>query len=313
MDAHAYWDHPEFPHRAWDPRDWQIHNTPMVDAAESATLWSLAGIRVAGKPFTVTEYNHPAPNDYQAETVPMIATYAAMQDWDAVFLFAYSHNGALTRRARKRVFLILKATRSKVGLMPLGSRIFVGQAMTALPAAKTAHFTPGELALQTPGHYYNLPAITRETFKVPWGDFLLNRWQTDLSAKELRLDNAGPVRTTTSAARQRRRLATGASSCIVAGGTAGDEPVYCQRARGRRYWWDFRISGFRFPWGRWRCWRPMRQFVTLMVTPANPAESLQGASRRADLSVWPRAEYGNGLAGGAAERGGSMGDGTDDD
>ena len=92
IDAHAYWDHPNFPRRPWDPNDWNIKNEPMVDATRTNALFSLAGYRVAGKPFTVTEYNHPAPNEWQAECVPMIASYAAAQDWDAVFLYAYSHS-----------------------------------------------------------------------------------------------------------------------------------------------------------------------------------------------------------------------------
>ncbi len=29
-DNHAYWQHPSFPHKAWDANDWNIPNTPMV-------------------------------------------------------------------------------------------------------------------------------------------------------------------------------------------------------------------------------------------------------------------------------------------
>ena len=76
-DNHAYWQHPSFPAPAWDANDWTIGNTSMVtDLANGGggTLRDLAEYRVAGKPYSVSEYNHPAPNDFQAETVPVLAT-----------------------------------------------------------------------------------------------------------------------------------------------------------------------------------------------------------------------------------------------
>jgi hypothetical protein len=103
VDAHAYWDTPHFPRRQWDMKDWEIKNTAMSDVPTSSALWGLASSRIAGKPFTVTEYNHAAPNEYQSESIPMIASFAAMQDWDAVFL-AYSHNPKI-RKAEDRILL----------------------------------------------------------------------------------------------------------------------------------------------------------------------------------------------------------------
>ena len=49
-------------------------------------------MRVAGKPYICTEYNEPAPNTFSSETFPLLCAYAALQDWDAVFSFAYSHD-----------------------------------------------------------------------------------------------------------------------------------------------------------------------------------------------------------------------------
>ena len=89
VDMHAYWQHPGFPRRSWDSNDYMIDNTPMVRAQDGGTLPGLAMYRVEGKPFTVTEYDHPAPSEYAAEMVPMIFAYAAWQDWDGVFLFCY--------------------------------------------------------------------------------------------------------------------------------------------------------------------------------------------------------------------------------
>jgi hypothetical protein len=132
VDAHAYWDHPRFPGRPWDPGNWLIHNRPMVDAPDRATLWRLAATRVAGKPFTVTEYNHAAPNEWQSECVPMIAAFAAAQDWDAVFLFAYSHN-AEWRKGRISSFFDIEGNPAHMALAPLGARIFLGGLLPPKP------------------------------------------------------------------------------------------------------------------------------------------------------------------------------------
>ncbi len=89
VDAHAYWNHPRFPGAAWDPNSWEVANNPMTDAAEGGNVWPLASRRVAGKPFTVTEYNHPAPQTRNSEAFLLLAAYAALQDWDGIFSFAY--------------------------------------------------------------------------------------------------------------------------------------------------------------------------------------------------------------------------------
>ena len=130
VDSHAYWEHPHFPRRPWDPRDWTIPNKAMVDAPQKSTLISLTFQRVAtpdGKPplrpFTVTEYNHPAPNDAQAECVPMLASFAATQDWDGVFLFAYSHSDDWDAKA-PRSFFDIHANPVKMVQMAAGALMF---------------------------------------------------------------------------------------------------------------------------------------------------------------------------------------------
>ncbi|MFA0767745.1 MAG: hypothetical protein OXFUSZZB_001073 [Candidatus Fervidibacter sp.] len=90
VDTHAYWQHPIFPSRPWDPEDWIVPNRTMVNE-RGGTLPGLALRRVLGKPHSVTEYNHPAPNTYCSEAFLLLAAYAALQDWDAIYAFSYSH------------------------------------------------------------------------------------------------------------------------------------------------------------------------------------------------------------------------------
>jgi hypothetical protein len=44
---------------------------------------------VAGKPYTVSEVNNPFPNDWDSEGIPILAAYAAFQDWDAVIWYTF--------------------------------------------------------------------------------------------------------------------------------------------------------------------------------------------------------------------------------
>jgi hypothetical protein len=91
LDGHAYWQHPAFPHRSWNMKDWYVNDIAMVNQP-GGTLTRLASSRVAGQPYTVSEYNHPAPNAYAAEGFPMIAAFGAFQNWDGIYSFAYSHS-----------------------------------------------------------------------------------------------------------------------------------------------------------------------------------------------------------------------------
>lgn len=83
LDSHGYWEHPVFPNKPWDMKDWFVRNSPMVNHG-GETIVELAERRVRGKPYNVSEYCHPAPSTYCAEQVPTIASFGAMQDWDGV-------------------------------------------------------------------------------------------------------------------------------------------------------------------------------------------------------------------------------------
>jgi hypothetical protein len=124
VDAHAYWQHPRFPHQPWSPTDWFVPNLAMVDDPQGSTLARLALGRVAGKPFTVTEYNHPAPNEFRAEAVPLIAAYGALQDWDGIFLYSYHHAVGEWDRQHIANYFDIDSDPGKMVQMPVGAAIF---------------------------------------------------------------------------------------------------------------------------------------------------------------------------------------------
>lgn len=84
VDSHSYWCHPS----PVSP-DWRIRNESMVNSM--ACIRGLAAQRVDGKPYTVSEYNHPFPNQYGAEGQPMLRAYGQLQGWDGVFEYTYNH------------------------------------------------------------------------------------------------------------------------------------------------------------------------------------------------------------------------------
>jgi hypothetical protein len=97
MDNHAYWDHPSFPSTPWSSTDWTITNQPMVTQTDGGTIGSLlGGDAVAGKPCTISEYNHPFPNRYQAEGPLLLTAYAALHSVDGLMFFDYNGGSSWT-------------------------------------------------------------------------------------------------------------------------------------------------------------------------------------------------------------------------
>jgi hypothetical protein len=80
MDGHVYWEHPGSPPPV---------NTPMVNDPLHSTVVQLSRTAVAGKPYTVSEFNHPFPNDWASEGIPILAAYGSLQDWDAIILYTF--------------------------------------------------------------------------------------------------------------------------------------------------------------------------------------------------------------------------------
>jgi len=106
IDTHAYWQHPTFPGTDWDAANWFVKNEAMVNHPESATVTGLAMKSVLNKPHIVTEYNHPHPNTFETEAFPFLATYGALQDFDALFAFEYAGDKTWDARAPGNFFSV---------------------------------------------------------------------------------------------------------------------------------------------------------------------------------------------------------------
>ncbi len=89
VDDHFYVSHPQFLENPW--------RIPSKSDPENPAAASVPGgrhnafTRLVGKPFTITEFNYAAPYAYRGASGLLTGTLAALQDWDGLWRFAYSH------------------------------------------------------------------------------------------------------------------------------------------------------------------------------------------------------------------------------
>lgn len=132
IDTHAYWQHPEFPGQPWSNTDWYIRNNPMVNNQQGATIAGLGMKAVLNKPHLVTEYNHPHPNSYEAEGMMFLATYASLQDWDALFEFDYNSNDNWNTQKIDGYFAVNQNTVKMASMIPAALAFYRGDIKSAI-------------------------------------------------------------------------------------------------------------------------------------------------------------------------------------
>ena len=95
VDIHGYHDHPYSVERKWH-LPYRFTQKSAISGFASVPRWML-GARIFGMPMIVTEFNYCSPNRYRAESGPLIGGYAALQDWDGLFRFAWAHGSRTIR------------------------------------------------------------------------------------------------------------------------------------------------------------------------------------------------------------------------
>lgn len=153
VDMHAYWQHPHFPGRPWDGANWNIPNTPMIADKSGGNLMRLGTYRVAGMAYTVSEYDHPAPSHYAAEMFPVIASFAAVQDWDGLFQFDWGGTEPDARRITG--YFALQQHPGKLAFLPAAALMFrrgdvtpaQGTARLAIPVSQLEELTADNVSL----------------------------------------------------------------------------------------------------------------------------------------------------------------------
>ena len=135
VDHHGYWD-------IHDSLTNPIRNQPMVRAlGVHDPLTRIALEKNAGQPTSVTEFNDCFPNEYRAEALPDYASFAAFQDWDAIYFFLFEGYGAMGQKAgaTDRILGAYNGSTDPAiwGFMPSAAMMFRGNLVPVAPAVQT--------------------------------------------------------------------------------------------------------------------------------------------------------------------------------
>ncbi len=89
VENHLYYNHPEFAGPSWGLPSYTRNDSVLKLHAE-VPAW-LFPSRIYGKPFLVTEFDFVRPNPHRADGALLFGVYGALQQWDGLFQFAYTH------------------------------------------------------------------------------------------------------------------------------------------------------------------------------------------------------------------------------
>ena len=160
VDCHGYWAHPWFPNHDWNLPAKTHHESAIVEGGWLP--WQLCASRLLDKPFFVTEFDFCRPNRKRAEGPILQAACACLQDWDAMYQFAYAHGEAsVFEDGRTRHFMDLSTDPLKHLAYRVCALIFLNS--NAKPASSTLAVTlsPDKMLPLAPGFPYNLGVAGR--------------------------------------------------------------------------------------------------------------------------------------------------------
>lgn len=161
VDSHAYWQHPHFPGRPWDAQDWTVGSAALAGKADGGPLPWLALRRVEGKPFLCTEFNAARPNPHAAEAFLLSNAFAAFQDWDAVFAFAYSHRANDWDTRHITGFFDIDQDPGKLVTLPAAAAMFLRGDVAKAAATRSVPVSYAQAIERTceSGPWWNLEAL----------------------------------------------------------------------------------------------------------------------------------------------------------
>lgn len=143
VDSHTYWQHPNYLN---DPATgkklgFTISNSPMVDDPLHSSVVELSRSAFAGKPFTVSEVNHPFPAEYAAEGIPILAAYGALQDWDGIFWYTLLHADLADMNSSVGGHFDLAMDAGRLAQLAPGALLFLRGDVTAARSVLTRSYT----------------------------------------------------------------------------------------------------------------------------------------------------------------------------
>ncbi|WP_141237168.1 hypothetical protein [Sphingopyxis sp. GW247-27LB] len=161
LDAHVYWQHPAI---------YGKRNEPMVNSPDLSIIQKLARSAAVGKPYTVSEVNHPWPSEYGAEMIPILASYAALQDWDGIFFYTFETKISGQWKPAVADHFDITLDPAKMAQMPAGAMIFLRGDVSAAKEVMTRSYSTdqiseasrmprAEMPYYTPGFDKRIPLV----------------------------------------------------------------------------------------------------------------------------------------------------------
>lgn len=142
LSENYYADHPAFQGKDWTGSFFLNDTNPLRSATTYQIAPWLSGLRWDGRPVVVREWATVWPNRYRAISVPEMAAYASLQDWDAVLLFGYGTAGA---HADSLSDFDHQADPTVWGLYALGALAFLRGDVAPAPWSVTISYRPEDL------------------------------------------------------------------------------------------------------------------------------------------------------------------------
>ncbi len=201
VDNHAYWDHPSFLENPWSlpSRGWS--GGVSATANVSPLHRDKAITQLIDKPFGFSEFNYANPNVFRAESGPLTGAYAALQGWDAVWRFAYSHGIQALREPAASNYFDLATDPSLMASDRFATLLFMRDVREAENTVSVAA-DPAAVMGGGGGHALGTGGLSALSLVSRVGSLLADR---PVGARELRLshDNVGTAAEVVAELRQR--------------------------------------------------------------------------------------------------------------
>ena len=125
VDDHFYVDHPLWIEQPWRLPAKCLGLNPVKSPSSGA--WDLALRRSLDKPMAVSEFGYPAPNPFRGACGLIAGSLAALQDWSALWHFAWSHDvqGLVAPQLKRMDFFNLCGDPLSVAAARAGTCLFL--------------------------------------------------------------------------------------------------------------------------------------------------------------------------------------------
>ncbi len=157
VDNHFYVDHPNFLEKSWRLPSRCPNANPFHGRARGSR--AIFSSRILGMPFTVSEYNYSGPGRFRGVGGIATAALAALQDWDALWRFAWSHHSKGMKTTKPMNYFDMSGDPLSLASERASVCLFLRRDLDALKETYALVLSPEKVRDQREG-----PAFD----KVPW-------------------------------------------------------------------------------------------------------------------------------------------------